>query len=183
MYNLVLYPAENIWRDWKFHSIFASEKKVLSQRGVMTAHALLLAMDDFFHRIVNFFEQSFVRKVAVANFATIAERQIALPWRSRRYPPQTYPAAQEWADSLWADPEGSDSPRTTPGGVCLNFAAGCAKHCEQIGVRVQTRTLHRHRCPCSGVTLVDAIYTPTSYTPDSRQCQPPTGDCADLEVS
>jgi len=149
----------------------------------MTAHALLLAMDDFFHRIVNFFEQSFVRKVAVANFATIAERQIALPWRSRRYPPQTYPAAQEWADSLWADPEGSDSPRTTPGGVCLNFAAGCAKHCEQIGVRVQTRTLHRHRCPCSGVTLVDAIYTPTSYTPDSRQCQPPTGDCADLEVS
>ena len=45
----------------------------------MTAHALLLAMDDFFHRIVNFFEQSFVRKVAVASFATIAERQIALP--------------------------------------------------------------------------------------------------------
>lgn len=42
----------------------------------MTAHALLLAMDDFFHRIVNFFEQSFVRKVAVANFATIAERYI-----------------------------------------------------------------------------------------------------------
>ena len=39
----------------------------------MTAHALLLAMDDFFHRIVNFFEQSFVRKVAVADFATIAE--------------------------------------------------------------------------------------------------------------
>ena len=45
----------------------------------MTGHALLLAMDDFFHRIVNFFEQSFVRKVAVANFATIAEPQIALP--------------------------------------------------------------------------------------------------------
>ncbi len=48
-------------------------------RGVMTAHALLLAMDDIFRQIVNFFEQSFVRKVAVANFATIAERQIALP--------------------------------------------------------------------------------------------------------
>lgn len=45
----------------------------------MTANALFLTMDDFFHRIVNFFEQSFVRKVAVAYFATIAERQIALP--------------------------------------------------------------------------------------------------------
>jgi len=33
----------------------------------------------FFHRIVNFFEQILHRKVAVANFATIAERQIALP--------------------------------------------------------------------------------------------------------
>ena len=45
----------------------------------MPGHALLLAMDGIFHRIVNFFEQSFVRKVAVANFATIAEPQIALP--------------------------------------------------------------------------------------------------------
>ena len=42
----------------------------------MTAHALLLTMDGIFHRIVNFFEQSFVRKVAVANFATIAECDI-----------------------------------------------------------------------------------------------------------
>lgn len=48
-------------------------KEVRSQRGVMTAHALLLATDDIFRWIVNFFEQSFVRKVAVANFATIAE--------------------------------------------------------------------------------------------------------------
>ena len=45
----------------------------------MPGHALLLAMDGIFHRIVNYFEQSFVRKVAVANFAAIAERQIALP--------------------------------------------------------------------------------------------------------
>lgn len=64
-------------------------KEVRSQWWVMPAHALLLAMDDFFRWIVNFFEQSFVRKVAVASFATIAERQIALPWRSRHYPPQT----------------------------------------------------------------------------------------------
>jgi len=66
----------------------------------MTAHALLLTMDGIFHRIVNFFEQSFVRKVAVANFATIAEPQIALPLRLRPCPPLTYPTAQEWADSL-----------------------------------------------------------------------------------
>ena len=45
----------------------------------MTAHALLLATDNFFRQIVNFSEQSPVRKVAVAYFATIAERQIALP--------------------------------------------------------------------------------------------------------
>ena len=45
----------------------------------MPAHALLLATDDIFRCIVNFFEQSFVRKVAVVNFATIAERQITLP--------------------------------------------------------------------------------------------------------
>lgn len=51
-------------------------KKDLEPAIAMTAHALLLATDDFFHRIVNFFEQSFVRKVAVANFATIAERYI-----------------------------------------------------------------------------------------------------------
>lgn len=35
----------------------------------------------FFCQVVNFSEQCLVRKVAVANFATIAERQIALPWR------------------------------------------------------------------------------------------------------
>ena len=85
IYNLELYLADNIWRDWKLHSIFATEKKVQSQRGVMTAHALLLATDNFFRQIVNFSEQSLVRKVAVAYFATIAERQIALPWRLRPY--------------------------------------------------------------------------------------------------
>lgn len=45
----------------------------------MPANALFLAMDNFFRRVVNFSEQSFVEKVAVAYFATIAERQIALP--------------------------------------------------------------------------------------------------------
>ena len=39
----------------------------------------------FFRQIVNFSEQCLVRKVAVANFATIAERKIALPWRLRIY--------------------------------------------------------------------------------------------------
>lgn len=45
----------------------------------MPGHALFLAMDNFFRQIVNFSEQSFVVKVTVAYFATIAERQIALP--------------------------------------------------------------------------------------------------------
>ncbi len=43
------------------------------------SHALFLAMDNFFSQVVNFSEQSLVRKVAVAYFATIAEHQIALP--------------------------------------------------------------------------------------------------------
>ena len=67
-----------IWEVRYGGFIFAAEKKVQSQK-LMPGHALLLAMDDFFHRIVNFFEQSLVRKVAVTNFATIAEPQIALP--------------------------------------------------------------------------------------------------------
>ena len=45
----------------------------------MPGHALFLAMDNFFRQVVNFSEQSLVRKVAVAYFATIAERQTALP--------------------------------------------------------------------------------------------------------
>jgi len=44
----------------------------------MPANALFLAMDNFSRQVVNFSEQSFVQKIAVAYFATIAERQIAL---------------------------------------------------------------------------------------------------------
>lgn len=59
--------------------IFADEKRVQSQRVLLPGHALFLAMDNFFHQVVNFFEQCLVRKVAVAYFATIAECKIALP--------------------------------------------------------------------------------------------------------
>ena len=45
----------------------------------MPVNALFLAVDNFFSQVVNFSEQSLVRKVAVAYFATIAERQTALP--------------------------------------------------------------------------------------------------------
>lgn len=45
----------------------------------MPANALFLAMDNFFRQVVNFSQQSFVEKVAVAYFATIADRQTALP--------------------------------------------------------------------------------------------------------
>lgn len=149
----------------------------------MPGHALLLAMDDIFRWIVNFFGQSFVRKVAVANFATIAERQIALPWRLRPYTPQTQPAAQEWADSLWADPEGSDPMHNTRRCVPefrsrmrnilrTNRCAGTYPNLTPTPVPIFRRdTCGRYR------------HTPTSYTPDSRQCQPPTGDCADLVIS
>ena len=45
----------------------------------MPVNALFLARDDFFRQVVNFSEQSLVKKVAVAYFAAIAERQTALP--------------------------------------------------------------------------------------------------------
>lgn len=54
-------------------------KKESEPVSAMRGHALFLAMDNFFRQIVNFSEQSLVRKVAVAYFATRAERQIALP--------------------------------------------------------------------------------------------------------
>jgi hypothetical protein len=56
--------------------IFADEKKIWRE---LPENALFLAMDNFFRQIVNFSEQIIVEKVVVAYFATIAERQIALP--------------------------------------------------------------------------------------------------------
>lgn len=44
------------------------------------------------------------------------------------------------------------------------FRSRMRKHCEQIGVRVLARALHRHRCPYSGVTLVAAIDTHIHHT-------------------
>ena len=128
----------------------------------MTTHALFLAMDNFFRWIVNFSEQCLVRKVAVANFATIAERQIALPWRLRPSPPPTYPTAQEWADSLWFDPTRSDNWCTPPKVCAWNSQPDEHSIANPIGVRVWTRLLHWHRCLYSSVTLVAAIDPPTS---------------------
>lgn len=59
--------------------VLSLPQKIRFGASAMPAKALFLAMDNFFRQIVNFSEQCFVRKVAVANFATIAERQIALP--------------------------------------------------------------------------------------------------------
>lgn len=135
MYNLELYPAENIWWWWKLLLIFADEKKVLSQQGAMPGHALFLAMDNFFRWIVNFSEQCLVRKVAVANFATIAERQIALPWRLRPYAAYISHSPRVGRLSMIRRHK-VEQLTHNPNGVCLKFAAGCAKHCERIGVRV-----------------------------------------------
>lgn len=60
MYNLEVYLAENIWREWKSLAIFAAEKNVDNQPGAMTAHELFLAMDDIFHWIVNFLSRLWV---------------------------------------------------------------------------------------------------------------------------
>ena len=163
MYNLVLYPAENIWRDWKLHFIFAAEKKVQNQK-LMPGHALLLTMDDIFRCIVNFSEQCLVRKVAVAYFATIAECYIisAVTVAPLSAADITRSPRVGWLSvsrPRWVGQTDAQHPN-----VCLNFAAGCAIPCKQIGVRVLTRTLHRHRCPCSGETLVDTIDTHLHHT-------------------
>lgn len=67
----------------------------------------------FFRWIVNFSEQSLVRKVAVAYFATIAERQTACRDGCALISPHTYLPVQEWA-GLRFDPDGSNTYRTTP---------------------------------------------------------------------
>ena len=74
----------------------------------MPANALFLAMDNFFCQIVNFSEQSLVRKVAVAYFATIAERQTACRDGCALISPHTYLPVQEWA-GLRFDPDGSNT--------------------------------------------------------------------------
>ena len=111
---------------------------------------------------MNFSEQSFVRKVAVANFATIAERLLCRDGCDhirRIHIPQPKSGL-----TLYDSTRKVEQLTHNPNGVCLKFAAGCAKHCEQIGVRVLTQALHRHRCLCSGETLVDAIDTHLYHT-------------------
>lgn len=79
----------------------------------MPINTLFLAMDNFFRQVVNFSEQSLVRKVVVAYFATITERQIALPWRLRHYLTAYIPPGprEGWTKirSRWVD-----TYRTTP---------------------------------------------------------------------
>lgn len=148
----------------------------------MTAHALFLAMDNFFRWIVNFSEQSLVRKVAVANFATIAELQIALPWRLRPYPPHTYPTAQEWADSLWFDAIRSNNWRTTPT-VCAWTSQPDA---QSIANKSVCGYLPEPYTDIGAYVQAWHLWTLSAHTyitHGSPRTQPPEGDCADLEFS
>lgn len=162
--------------------VLSLPQKIRFGASAMPAKALFLAMDNFFRQIVNFSEQCFVRKVAVANFATIAERQIALPWRLWPYQPHSYPTAQEWADSLWFDPTRSANWRTTPT-VCAWTSQPDAQSIANksvcgylpepytdIGAYFQARHLW-------------TLLTHTSITHGSPRTQPPEGDCADLDFS
>lgn len=104
----------------------------------MLVNALFLAMDNFFRQVVNFSEQSFVGKVAVAYFATIAERQIALPWRLRLYLTALHTSRFKRGldyDSTLIGRTLSHNPKS----VCLKFATGWATYANTIGVRVHTR--------------------------------------------
>ena len=120
-------------------------KRVQNQRVLMPGHALFWAMDNFFRWIVNFSEQSFVRKVAAANFAAIAERQIALPWWLRPYITAYIPPGprEGWPKIR---PRRGRTLSHNPKSVCLNFATGWATYANTIGVRVYTRRLHRCWC-------------------------------------
>lgn len=119
----------------------------------------------------------------MAYYATIAERQPMLcrdgcVYSCRRHTPQPKSGL-----TLYDSTHKVEQPTHNTRKCVLDFAAGCASYANPIGVRVSARALHRHRCLYSSVTLVDAIDTPTPYTHDSPQSQPPTGNCADLEVS
>lgn len=132
-------------------------------RVAMPGHALFWAKNNFFRQVVNFSEQRLVRKVTVAYFATIAERQTALPWRLRSYLAAYIPPGPREGWTM-IRPRWVEQLTHNPKSVCLNFAAGSATYANTIGVRVHTRHLHRCRCLCSSVTLVAAIDTPTSFT-------------------
>lgn len=141
-------------------------------RVAMPANALFLAMDNFFRQVVNFSEQSHIKKVTVACFATIVERQIALPWRLRLYL-TTYisPGSRvgrtkirpRWVEHLSHNTkfEGIAEHHWTQlivKQMCvLDFATGSVIYANISGVRVRSRRLHRCRRPCAGVTLVAAI--------------------------
>ena len=94
----------------------------------MPANALFLAMDNFFRRVVNFSEQSFVEKVAVAYFATIAERQTALPWRLRPYLAAYIPPGPREGWTKFRSIR-SNTYRTTPK-VCAWFRNRLSDLCE-----------------------------------------------------
>lgn len=148
----------------------------------MPGHALFLAMDNFFRQIVNFSEQSFVVKVTVAYFATIAERQIALPWRLRIISPQTYLPVQERA-GRWFDPDGSNTIAQPP------------KVCAWISQPAQRLMRTQSVCGCIPDAYTDAgvciqawrlwqLLTHLHHTHNSWQDGLPLmGICADLESS
>lgn len=145
----------------------------------MPANALFLAMDNFFCQVVNFSEQSLVRKVAVAYFAAIAERQTALPWRLRPYLVASISPDPRvgWTKIRFIRTEHLTHNPNTEGiaerhwnqlnvkqKCVLEFHNRLSDLCEHIGVRVYTRHLHRCRCLYSSVVLMAAIDTPTPYT-------------------
>ena len=152
----------SLWAGLGIATYHCRWKEDLS-RVAMPVNALFLAMDNFFRQVVNFSEQSLVRKVTVAYFATIAERQTALPWRLRSYLAAYIPPGPREGWTM-IRPRWVEQLTHNPKSVCLNFAAGSATYANTIGVRVHTRHLHRCRCLCSSMTLVAAIDTPISYT-------------------
>ena len=80
-------------------------------------------------------------------------------------------------------PMGRTNRRTTPEGVpefrCRMRNTLRTNRCAGTYPNLTPTSVSMFRCDTCGRYR----HTPTSYTPDSRQCQPPTGDCADLEIS
>lgn len=157
-------------------------KKDSEPASAMPGHALFLAMDNFFRWIVNFSEQSLVRKVAVAYFATIAERQIALPWRLRLYlTAYTPPGPREgWTKirSRWVD-----AYRTTPK-VCAWISQPAERPMRTQSVCGYIPDTYTDAGVCIQAWRLWQLLTHLHHTHDSWQDGLPLmGICADLESS
>lgn len=162
MYNLEVYPAENIWWQCEISLIFAIEKKTylrhitaiagqsVKNRGWRKPFQLSLSYRNCGGIFCN---HSGASDCSAVTFAPLSHR--------------IHTSRPKSGLTLYDSTPMGRTLSHNPKSVCLKFATGSATYANTIGVRVHTRHLHRCRCLCSSVTLAEAINTPMHHTHDS----------------